>query len=147
LGASGLEPALLELEITESILIQNVDGVVAALDRLKHLGVKLAIDDFGTGYSSLSYLKRLAIDKLKIDQSFVRELAQNADDEAIVRAIIQMAQSLKLKTIAEGIESAEVLQKLRTFGCNEGQGFYFARPMPAAELSTFVQARRQKMLA
>lgn len=147
LQASGLEPALLELEITESILIENVESVVASLERLKQLGVKLAIDDFGTGYSSLSYLKRLAIDKLKIDQSFVRDLVHDADDEAIVRAIIQMAHSLKLRTIAEGIENAELLQKLRMFGCDEGQGYYFSPPMPAEELAKFIRARMQKLSA
>jgi diguanylate cyclase (GGDEF)-like protein/PAS domain S-box-containing protein len=147
LQASGLDPSLLELEITESILIDNMESVVASLERLKQIGVKLAIDDFGTGYSSLSYLKRLAIDKLKIDQSFVRDLVHDADDEAIVRAIIQMAQSLKLKTIAEGIENAELLQKLRIFGCDEGQGHHFARPMPAQELADFLQASQQKKSA
>jgi diguanylate cyclase (GGDEF)-like protein/PAS domain S-box-containing protein len=138
LEVSGLEPSLLELELTESILIQNVESVLANVKRLKALGVKLSIDDFGTGYSSLSYLKRFDIDKLKIDQSFVRDLATDPEDAAIVRAIIQMARSLSLRTIAEGVETEAMLQQLRDFGCNEAQGYYFARPMPAVEFASFL---------
>ena len=132
----------MELELTESILIQNVENVLASVKNLKSLGVKLSIDDFGTGYSSLSYLKRFDIDKLKIDQSFVRDLATDPDDAAIVRAIIQMARSLNLKTIAEGVETVEMLQQLRMFGCDEAQGYYFARPMPASEMERFLARAR-----
>lgn len=142
LEESGLDPALLELELTESILIQNVESVLATVKRLKLLGVKLSIDDFGTGYSSLSYLKRFDIDKLKIDQSFVRDLATDADDAAIVRAIIQMAHSLNLRTVAEGVETADILQQLRTFQCDEAQGYHFARPMPGSELARFLAEMR-----
>ncbi len=131
---SGLAPALLELELTESILIQNVESVLASVRALKQLGVKLAIDDFGTGYSSLSYLKRFDIDRLKIDQSFVRDLATDPDDAAIVRAIIQMARSLNLRTVAEGVETAPIRDQLRDFGCDEAQGYLYARPVPAAEI-------------
>jgi len=138
LEETGLDPTLLELELTESILIQNVDSLRATLSRLKTLGVKISIDDFGTGYSSLSYLKRFDIDKLKIDQSFVRDLATDPDDAAIVRAIIQMARSLNLRTIAEGVETPEILQQLRDFACDEAQGYHFARPMPADELANFL---------
>ena len=138
LQQSGLDPALLELELTESILIQNVEQVLAAVKRLKQLGVKLSIDDFGTGYSSLSYLKRFDIDKLKIDQSFVRDLATDPDDAAIVRAIIQMAHSLNLSTIAEGVETPDMLQRLRDFQCDEAQGYHFARPMAASEFAAFL---------
>jgi len=141
LATSGLDPALLELELTESILIQNVESVLASVKRLKQLGVKLSIDDFGTGYSSLSYLKRFDIDKLKIDQSFVRDLATDPDDAAIVRAIIQMARSLNLRTIAEGVETQEMLDQLRTFHCDEAQGDHFARPMPANELATYLRRK------
>jgi diguanylate cyclase (GGDEF)-like protein/PAS domain S-box-containing protein len=138
LQQSGLDPSLLELELTESILIQNVEQVLATVKRLKLLGVKLSIDDFGTGYSSLSYLKRFDIDKLKIDQSFIRDLATDPDDAAIVRAIIQMAHSLNLKTIAEGVENPGMLQRLRIFRCDEAQGYHFARPMPADEFARYL---------
>ncbi len=137
LEASGLDPALLELELTESILINDTEHILATVKRLKLLGVKLSIDDFGTGYSSLSYLKRFQVDKLKIDQSFVRDLATDAEDAAIVRAIIQMAGGLGLTTIAEGVETAHILGMLRAFGCDEAQGYHFARPMPADELLAF----------
>jgi diguanylate cyclase (GGDEF)-like protein/PAS domain S-box-containing protein len=143
LEKTGFNPALLELELTESILIQNVESVLASVKRLKLLGVKISIDDFGTGYSSLSYLKRFDIDKLKIDQSFVRDLATDPDDAAIVRAIIQMAHSLNLRTIAEGVETLEMLQQLRSFECDEAQGYYFARPMPAPEMALYLAAKRQ----
>ncbi len=137
LEESCLAPELLELELTESILISNTEGVLATVKRLKQLGVKLSIDDFGTGYSSLSYLKRFEVDKLKIDQSFVRDLGSDPEDAAIVRAIIQMARSLGLTTIAEGVESEAILDLLREFGCDEAQGYHFARPMPADELPDF----------
>ena len=142
LGQSGLEPSLLELELTESILIQNVEQVLASVKRLKLLGVKLSIDDFGTGYSSLSYLKRFDIDKLKIDQSFVRDLAVDPDDAAIVNAIIQMAHSLNLKAVAEGVETPEVLQQLRNFQCDGAQGYYFSRPMPADEFARYLSGAK-----
>jgi diguanylate cyclase (GGDEF)-like protein/PAS domain S-box-containing protein len=143
LEETGLNPALLELELTESILIQNVESVLASVKRLKLLGVKLSIDDFGTGYSSLSYLKRFDIDKLKIDQSFVRDLATDPDDAAIVRAIIQMARSLNLRTIAEGVETEEMLHQLRVFQCDEAQGYHFARPMAAAEMAHYLAETRK----
>ena len=139
LEESGLAPQCLELELTESILIQNVDAVLATVRRLKHIGVKLSIDDFGTGYSSLSYLKRFDIDKLKIDQSFVRDLGSNSEDVAIVRAVIQMAHSLGLTTIAEGVETAAIAAALRADGCDEAQGYHYGRPMPAAEVTAFLR--------
>ncbi|CAM8665021.1 COG5001 Predicted signal transduction protein containing a membrane domain, an EAL and a GGDEF domain [Comamonadaceae bacterium] len=140
---SGMNPQNLELELTESLLIQNVDHVLAALKRLKGLGVQLAIDDFGTGYSSLSYLKRFDIDKLKIDQSFVRDLVADPEDTAIVNAIIQMAKSMGLKTIAEGVETPDIVKLLQRFGCDEAQGFFFARPMPADAFASFVSCHPQ----
>ena len=137
LDATGLDPSLLELELTESILIQDTENVLAAVKRLKLMGIKLSIDDFGTGYSSLSYLKRFDADKLKIDQSFVRDLAVDAEDAAIVRAIIQMAHSLGLRTIAEGVETKEAQDLLRLYRCDEAQGYFHARPMPAEQFMAF----------
>ncbi len=142
LEATGLPPDCLELELTESIMLQNVEQVLATVRRLKLLGVKLSIDDFGTGYSSLSYLKRFEVDKLKIDQSFIRDLASDPDDAAIVRAVIQMAHSLNLKTIAEGVETDDIRHMLRVFQCDEAQGYLFARPMPATEFTRFLSSKR-----
>ena len=138
LAYSGLDPSLLELELTESLLLDDVDEVLATTQRLKALGVHLSIDDFGTGYSSLAYLKRFKVDKLKIDQSFVRDIATDPDDAAIVRAIISMARSLKLKVIAEGVETEEIARYLGVFQCDEVQGYHYARPMPAAELGSWM---------
>jgi diguanylate cyclase (GGDEF)-like protein/PAS domain S-box-containing protein len=139
LQATGFDPRFLELELTESILIHNTDNVLASVKRLKQMGVTLSIDDFGTGYSSLSYLKRFDVDKLKIDQSFIRDLATDPDDAAIIRAIIQMARSLNLKTIAEGVEDGDMLAQLRTFNCDEAQGYHFARPMPAQSIVNYLR--------
>ncbi len=141
LELAGLEPAMLELELTESILIGDTENVLATVKRLKLTGVKLSIDDFGTGYSSLSYLKRFEVDKLKIDQSFIRDLATDAEDAAIVRAIIQMARSLGLRTIAEGVETKQVADLLRQYHCDEVQGYFYARPMPAEDFMAFIAAR------
>ena len=138
---SDLDTHWLELELTESILIQDAEATLATVRRLKTLGIKLSVDDFGTGYSSLAYLKRFAVDKLKIDQSFVRDLEADPEDAAIVRAIIQMALSLKLKTIAEGVESEELANLLRMFHCDEIQGYWYARPMPAAAMEAFLRER------
>ncbi|WP_164931905.1 EAL domain-containing protein [Janthinobacterium sp. 17J80-10] len=138
LAASGLEPALLELELTESVLIHDSDQVLATVRRLKALGLKLAIDDFGTGYSSLAYLKRFAVDKLKIDQSFIRDLGSDMEESAIVRAIIQMARSLNLTTIAEGVESEHTLQLLRSLQCDEVQGAQVAMPMSADDIAAYI---------
>jgi len=140
LTRSGLEPGSLELELTESILIQDTEKVLDTVRRLKSLGIKLSIDDFGTGYSSLSYLKSFAVDKLKIDQSFIRNMANDPGDAAIVHAVIQMARSLNLKTIAEGVEDEGMLKPLRLHHCDEVQGYYFARPMPADEFALYLCA-------
>ncbi|MBE0497571.1 MAG: bifunctional diguanylate cyclase/phosphodiesterase, partial [Campylobacterales bacterium] len=137
LESSGLNPQYLELELTESILIYDTENVLHAIRRLKSLGVKLSIDDFGTGYSSLSYLKRFAVDKLKIDQSFVRDILKDQEDNVIVKAIIQMAKNLGLKTIAEGVEDQDVVSLVRHYGCDEVQGFYFAKPMPHDEFLAY----------
>ena len=144
LMASGLDPSCLELELTESILIGETETVLQTIRRLKAFGIKLSIDDFGTGYSSLAYLKRFAVDKLKIDQSFVRSLESDPGDAAIVRAIIQMARSLGLRTIAEGVEDERVLELLRVCHCDEAQGYHIARPMPAGDFAAFVIDRDRR---
>ena len=134
LRESGIPPHCLELEITESTLIQDTEKFISTLKKLKALGVKLSIDDFGTGYSNLSYLQRFEVDKLKIDQSFVRRLMDGPQERAIVSAIIQMAKSLHLNTTAEGIEDEVVWNELRTLGCTLGQGYHFSRPRPAEDI-------------
>jgi diguanylate cyclase (GGDEF)-like protein/PAS domain S-box-containing protein len=131
LKETGLDPRWLELEITESGIMQGGEAVVKTLHSLKQMGLKLSIDDFGTGYSSLSYLKRFPLDKLKIDQSFVRDITTSQDDAAIVIAIIGMARSLKLRVIAEGVETRGHLDFLTSNGCAEIQGYYFGKPEPA----------------
>ncbi|MFP5506901.1 MAG: EAL domain-containing protein [Gammaproteobacteria bacterium] len=141
LESSGLPPQLLELELTESILLQDVDNTLHTVRQLKALGVRLSIDDFGTGYSSLSYLKRFAVDKLKIDQSFVSDIGRDPDDDAIVRAIVQLARSLRLGIIAEGVETPEQLAFLRQEGCREIQGYLLSRPLPAGDLAGFLRTR------
>jgi diguanylate cyclase (GGDEF)-like protein len=138
LQRSGLDPALLELEITESTLIQDADKFLVLLQGLKSLGVRLSIDDFGTGYSNLVYLQRFNVDKLKIDQSFVRSLVHGGQEQAIVSAIIQMARSLNLSTTAEGIEEAPIQHLLQSLGCECGQGYLIAKPLPAADFALFV---------
>ena len=133
LAHSGLPANHLELELTESILLHDIEVVVDTLHRLKEIGVKLSIDDFGTGYSSFSYLQRLAVDKLKVDQSFVRDMVENPGDAAIVKGIIQLAHTLKLNVIAEGVETDAQLQLLKDLGCDEVQGYLFSPPVPAED--------------
>ncbi len=132
---TGLTPQRLVLEITESFLMQNMDAALLNLTQLAEQGIAVAIDDFGTGYSSLSYLKRLPISILKIDQSFIRDLTTDADDASIVNATTTLAGSLKLDAVAEGVETAEQMQMLRSFGCMKMQGYYFSRPVPADEFA------------
>ena len=134
LAESGLEPRALELEITESIAMENAELTIETLTRLRALGVTIAIDDFGTGHSSLSYLKRFPIDALKIDRGFVADLPDGFEDAAIVRSVIQLAHGLNLRVVAEGVETEEQLEFLRGHGCREVQGFLFGYPVPAAEL-------------
>jgi EAL domain-containing protein (putative c-di-GMP-specific phosphodiesterase class I) len=140
---AGLPAHLLEIELTESVAQQDPIGAMAIMLQLHQQGVRLSIDDFGTGYSSLSYLKRFSITQLKIDQSFVRDICDDADDLAIVRAIISMAHSLGLNTIAEGVETAEQLALLRTEGCDEVQGYWLSRPLPAIEATAFLLGHKK----
>lgn len=134
-----LKPHCLELELTESLMMADVENAVHILRELKKLGVRLSIDDFGTGYSSLSYLKRFPVDVLKIDQSFVRDITTNPDDAAIARSVISMAHSLRLKVIAEGVETQAQLNYLRRHGCDQMQGYYFSRPVAAQEFSQILK--------
>ena len=139
LREAGLAPAWLKLEITESVIMRDVETTIKTLEQLKELGVQLAIDDFGTGYSSLAYLKRLPLDILKIDRGFIHGIGRNAEDTAIVRAIISMAQSLHLSVIGEGIETAEQAALLRGWACERGQGYLFGRPLDTANLSDLLR--------
>jgi len=131
---SGLPAHRLNLEITESILLQNTEHVLATLNELRDLGVSISMDDFGTGYSSLSYLRRFPFDKIKIDQSFIRDLAYNEDAAAIVRAVTRLGTALGMATTAEGVETLDQLVRLQAEGCTEVQGFYFSEAIPAAEV-------------
>jgi len=142
LNETGLDPQYLELEITESVMMQDVEWVIRNLEALHGLGVKLAIDDFGTGYSSLSYLKRLPIDKLKVDKSFVQDISSHSDDEAIVATIIAMAHNLKIDVIAEGVETEAQLQYLRDKKCDEVQGYYFSQPLAADLLESYLSSEK-----
>ena len=141
LERTSLDPKHLELEITEGLAMKNVDAVIAKLRELKSLGLQMAIDDFGTGYSSLSYLRRFPIDRLKIDQSFTREVNSSSDGAAIARAVIQLGHALDLKVIAEGVETEDQLNFLRDNECDEIQGYFFSRPLDATALRAFLTAR------
>ncbi len=141
LADSGLDPRGLELELTESILLHREDTVANTVAQWKERGIQLSIDDFGTGYSNLAYLKRFQVDKLKIDRSFVAEMAENGLDRAIVQAIIDMARGLNLRTIAEGVEDAPLASQLSAMGCDEAQGYLWAKPLPAHELERWLRHR------
>lgn len=136
---TGLDPAWLELELTESMVMRDPQSAVRLLHGLKDMGVHLSIDDFGTGYSSLAYLQRFPLDSLKIDREFIKDLPEDGDDVAITQAIIAMAHSLRLNVVAEGVETAEQLQFLRENGCNEMQGYYVSRPVPQEEFLGFLR--------
>jgi EAL domain-containing protein (putative c-di-GMP-specific phosphodiesterase class I) len=140
LAQTGLAPHLLELEITESTLIQDTQASIAALNALTQLGIRISIDDFGTGYSSLSYLKSFPINAIKIDQSFVRDIHTDPDDAAIVSAIIAMAKSLGMETIAEGVETNEQLAFLQLRECDSMQGFLFSKPVNGNTLKQLLQS-------
>ena len=135
---TGLAPEHLELEVTESVMIQDLQTTITTLHQLHVIGIQISIDDFGTGYSSLGYLKRLPISKIKIDQSFVRDICADPDDAAIADAVISLGHSLKLQVIAEGVETVEQLDYLRAHGCDEVQGYYFSRPLPVEAFAALV---------
>jgi EAL domain-containing protein (putative c-di-GMP-specific phosphodiesterase class I) len=137
-------PESLELEITESLLMKNVDDTISALRAFKDAGIRISVDDFGTGYSSLSYLKQFPLDTLKIDRTFVQDLHNNGDDAAICAAILAMAKELSLSVIAEGVEFEEQLEFLRQHDCDQIQGFLISKPLPPDELETFVHATLDK---
>lgn len=139
LHESGMAPELLELEVTESILIQDLQATISTLHRLHAIGIQISIDDFGTGYSSLSYLKHLPISKIKIDRSFVRDICTDPDDAAIANAVISLGHSLKLRVIAEGVETLEQQEYLQAQACDEIQGYYFSRPLPAADFAELLR--------
>ena len=143
LAEARLPPAYLELELTESVAMHDPEGAISVMDRLHEYGIRMSIDDFGTGYSSLNYLKKFKVYKIKIDQSFIRELDSRAEDQAIVAAIISMSSSLGLLTIAEGVETSGQLAFLHGQHCDEAQGYYYSRPLPATEFEAFL-ARLQK---
>ena len=134
-----INPARLVLEITESFLLKNIENAIATMNELNAVGVKFSLDDFGTGYSCLQYLKRLPFFQLKIDQSFVRELETDKNDQAIVRTIIAMAQNLKLDVIAEGVETQAQQILLTGEGCAHVQGYLYSRPIPIDEFEAFLQ--------
>jgi diguanylate cyclase (GGDEF)-like protein len=139
LKRTGLDPSCLELEVTESTLVQDTEKFIAVLQRIKAMGIRISIDDFGTGYSNLSYLQRFSVDKLKIDQSFVKRLTNGPQDAAIVNAIIQMARSLQLTTNAEGVEDEATRTRLLEMGCDLAQGYLFARPLTAEQFADYLQ--------
>jgi EAL domain-containing protein (putative c-di-GMP-specific phosphodiesterase class I) len=144
-----INPAVLKLEITEGLLLRNVEDVISTMNTLKTLGVQFSLDDFGTGYSCLQYLKRLPLDQLKIDQSFVKDITIDPNDKAIVRTIIAMAQNLDLDVIAEGVETEEQKSLLIDQGCSHFQGYLFSKPIPVKEFEQILQCstvsgKRQK---
>jgi EAL domain-containing protein (putative c-di-GMP-specific phosphodiesterase class I) len=143
LRRSGLEPARLELEITESIFIEDADGALEKLHALRALGVRVALDDFGTGYSSLSYLRRFPFDTLKIDRAFVKEMLLRKDARAIVQMISNLAVTLGMRTVSEGVETAEQLRAVREAGCHEVQGYLVSTPRPLDEVAQLRRAWRK----
>jgi EAL domain-containing protein (putative c-di-GMP-specific phosphodiesterase class I) len=141
LGASGLEPSALILEITETAIMRDVEAVVSRLAALKATGVRIAIDDFGTGDSSLAYLQQFPVDTLKIDRSFISSMADSPESEAMIRTLVQLGKTLGLETLAEGIEDSEQYSRLEREQCDSGQGFLYARPLDVASVEAFLDRR------
>jgi EAL domain-containing protein (putative c-di-GMP-specific phosphodiesterase class I) len=139
LANSGLPAARLELEITELVLLQDNDGAFAVLHKLRDLGIRIAMDDFGTGYSSLGYLRSFPFDKIKIDQSFIRDLPAKEESIAIIRAVVGLSSSMGITTTAEGVETDEQLERLTSEGCDEVQGYLFSAPRPASEIEKMLR--------
>jgi EAL domain-containing protein (putative c-di-GMP-specific phosphodiesterase class I) len=139
LAASGMSPALLQIEVTESMMMRNVSRAIKVLDAIQSRGIRIAIDDFGTGYSSMSLMKQFPIDTIKIDRSFVRDLPDDAEDQAIAQAIISMGRALGMTIVAEGVETVEQQTFLRAHGCDEMQGFLFSRPLPPEQLADLLR--------
>ncbi len=142
LEINNLEANYLELELTESLIMQDVNTAIATMNELRNLGMKIAIDDFGTGYSSLMYLKKLPINKLKIDRYFIHNVVNDSQKAAITTALIQMGHNLNLQVIAEGVETKEELEFLRQYNCDAMQGFLFSHPLPAADFKKFLSANK-----
>ena len=141
LSETALPASLLELEITESMVMEDPERVINLLDKIRSRGIHLSLDDFGTGHSSLAYLKRFPINCVKIDRAFIKDMPENTDDVAIARTIVAMAKSLGLTTVAEGVETVEQLELLKTMGCDQIQGYFFSRPLPADDFMAFYSAR------
>jgi EAL domain-containing protein (putative c-di-GMP-specific phosphodiesterase class I) len=139
LGDTGFDPKSLVVELTESVLMKHAEAAASILQGVRQVGIRVAIDDFGTGYSSLGYLRRFPLDALKIDQSFIRQISTPGEDTAIVAAVIGMAQNLKLRVIAEGVETQEELAFLRARHCEAAQGYYFSRPVPAEQFAKLLK--------
>lgn len=139
LAESGLQPNRLEIEITEFVLMTDSDKILAILNKIKDLGVRISMDDFGTGYSSLSYLRTFPFDKIKIDRSFIKDLAYDANSRAIVRAVVGLSQTFGMSVTAEGVETEEQARQLAIENCTHLQGYLFSRPVPAAELSNLLE--------
>ena len=142
LDEAGLEPRFLEVELTETTVMTDPEESIAILERLSQMGVLVSVDDFGTGYSSMSYLRRFPIDKLKIDRSFINEVMSRPDDASIVRAIVSLAHSLRLKVVAEGVESPAQLDFLKTIGCDQYQGYHFSKALPPSQFEALVRFKR-----
>ena len=138
-----MQPTRLEIEITETVLLQNRETTLAVLHQLRELGVRIAMDDFGTGYSSLTYLQCFPFDKIKIDRSFVKDITENAGSLNIVRAVAALAKGMGMSATAEGVETSEQLDKITCEGCTEMQGFLFSRPLPANEIERLFLSGRE----
>ncbi len=146
LERTGADPSKLKLELTESLLVDDVEGVIAKMALLKNRGVRFSLDDFGTGYSSLAHLKRLPLDQLKIDQSFVRDVLMDANDATIARTVIALGQSMGLNVIAEGVETEGQHDFLRAHGCDAFQGYLFSRPLPLDEFERFLDIQTAPLI-